>query len=244
MISHELYNDGARRWVYLGRDPNKSDTIIDTNQYLIVHNGEGMLLDPGGIETFPSMVSTLSREIELEKITTIFASHQDPDIISSLALWFGLLPNIEVYVPWVWGTFIPHFGGGRVLKSIPDEGMTFSLGGSNDLTLVPAHYCHSSGNFSLYDPTAKVLFSGDIGAALLPPSLTDIFVSNFSKHTQFMTGFHKRWMPSNEAKNKWVHRVRDLNITLMCPQHGAIFRDGDVKQFQDWFENLDVGSAI
>ena len=34
------------------------------------------------------------------------------------------------------------------------------------LRFVPAHYLHSSGNFNVYDPQARVLFSGDIGAAL------------------------------------------------------------------------------
>ncbi|MDH4121440.1 MAG: FprA family A-type flavoprotein [Deltaproteobacteria bacterium] len=243
MISHQLFNDGTRQWYYFGRDPNKPDTLIDTNQYLVVTNGEGLLLDPGGLETFPAVVSILSKEIELSKIKLIFASHQDPDIISSLSLWNGLLPGVDVYVSWLWSTFIPHFGGGQALKSVPDEGMTFNIGGTNDLTLIPAHYLHSSGNFSLYDPRAHILFSGDIGAALLPPGESKFFVEDFHQHTQYMTGFHRRWMPSNQAKMKWIQRVRDLKVNLMCPQHGSIFRDQDVIRFLDWFEELDVGSA-
>jgi len=243
MISHELYNDGFRRWVYFGRDPNRPDTLIDTNQYLVTHNKEGLLLDPGGVETFPSVVSTLSREIDVTQVKKIFASHQDPDIISSLSLWLGLIPEVEVFVPWVWSTFIPHFGGGRALTSIPDEGMMMALGGSENLRLIPAHYLHSSGNFSVYDPMARILFSGDIGAALLPRDYKDIFVNNFEKHVQYMTGFHRRWMPSNRAKSRWISQVRELKIDMLCPQHGAIFRDDDVKRFLDWFDELEVESA-
>ena len=51
----------------------------------------------------------------------------------------------------------------------------------------------------------------------------------------------QRWMPSNEAKNDWVKRVRKLDIEMMCPQHGRIFKGDNVKRFLDWFEALEVG---
>jgi flavorubredoxin len=52
---------------------------------------------------------------------------------------------------------------------------------------------------------------------------------------------HQRWMPSNKAKNDWVQRVRKLDIDMMCPQHGRIFKGDNVKRFLDWFEALEVG---
>ncbi|MBI5193058.1 MAG: MBL fold metallo-hydrolase [Nitrospirae bacterium] len=245
MLSHELFNNARRRWVYFGKDPKRPQTLIDTNQYLIVNDEKGLLPDPGGLEIFPSMISALSKEIEMDNVESIFASHQDPDICSSLSLWLSVCKNLQaVYVPWVWSMFIPHFGGGRELTSVPDEGTILPLGGSNDLKLIPAHYLHSSGNFSLYDPVAKILFSGDIGAALLPPDYDDIFVKDFNNHIQYMEGFHKRWMPSNVAKNKWIGLIRKLDINLMCPQHGAIFKKTDIQKFLDWFEQLNVGIAV
>ena len=59
-----------------------------------------------------------------------------------------------------------------------------------------------------------------------------------------MSFFHKRWMPSNEAKKDWVRRVRELDIEIMAPQHGRMFKGDDVKRFLDWFEALDVGIAL
>ncbi len=244
MKSFELYNKGNRRWVVFARDPLRPNFVIDTNQYLITQAGKGILLDPGGQEIFPAFVSALAREISLNDIVAIFASHQDPDIISSLALWLDVCTDPPVYVPYIWRTFIPHFGGGERLTSIPDEGMALPLNGTDDLRAVPAHYTHSAGNFSVYDPTAKILFSGDIGGALLPADFTSLFVENFGNHVQYMEGFHKRWMPSNAAKNDWIKRVRMLDVNMMCPQHGAIFKKDDVQRFLDWFEKLEVGSAI
>ena len=244
MNRFELFNNGHRKWVCFARDPGKSEFLIDTNEYLIVDGGRGMLLDPGGIEIFPAVVAMVSKEMAIDDLQVIFASHQDPDICSSLDPWLNLNPDLQVYVSWVWMGFIPHFGGGGSLKPIPDEGMILPLGDSNDLVTIPAHYCHSSGNFSLYDPEAKILFSGDIGAALLPAEMTDLYVEDFDAHIEYMENFHRRWMPSNKAKNRWVELVRKLEVELMCPQHGAIFKGDQVGRFLDWFEQLDVGSAI
>jgi flavorubredoxin len=244
MAVQELFNDGTRAWYFFGRDPTRQDHVIDTNEYLVVNAGKAMLLDPGGLEIFPSVVSAVSRQVELQDIEVLFSSHQDPDIVSSLSLWTGLVPDVKVYVSWVWSKFISHFGGGETLISIPDEGMRIPLGGSENLEAIPAHYLHSSGNFSLYDPTARILFSGDIGAALLPEDHTDVFVGDFEQHTQYMEGFHRRWMPSNRAKERWVERVGRLKLDLLCPQHGAIFTGENIGRFLRWFNNLEVGSAI
>lgn len=239
-----LFDNGVRKWVVFGRDPEKPDKVIDTNEYLILNNGKGMLLDPGGTEIFPVVATAITQEISLENIESIFGSHQDPDIISSLSLWVNLCEDVKVYVPWVWEGFISHFGGQENLIPVKDEGEILPLGNSKDLTLVPSHYCHSSGNFSVYDPVAKILFSGDIGAALLPEDYTDLFVKDFDSHIQYIEGFHRRWMPSNRAKNDWIARVRKLDIKMLCPQHGAIYRGENIEKFLNWFEELEVGVAV
>jgi len=48
-------------------------------------------------------------------------------------------------------------------------------------------------------------------------------------------------MPSSSALRDWVARVRPLKPTLICPQHGAIFRGAAVGQLLDWLEALEVG---
>ncbi len=238
-----LYKKNSHNWMVMGRDPERRDEVIDTNHYLVQHNGRGMLLDPGGIENFPIVAAEFSRYFDLSNLEAIFASHQDPDVISSLTLWIQANPNLMVYVPKIWVSFITHFGVSiDNIRPIPDEGATITLGG-HDLDVIPAHYLHSSGNFSLYDPDAKILFSGDLGAAFMPKDDTDLFVTDFVAHTAYMDYFHRRWMPSNEAKSRWITEVRKRDVEMLCPQHGAIFKGDDVLRFLDWLENLDVGSG-
>ncbi|WP_420548814.1 MBL fold metallo-hydrolase [Curvivirga sp.] len=242
MKATEIYAGKFHQWISFGRDPQKSDSIIDTNQYMVKSHGKAILLDPGGIELFAPMLVAVSDHVPIEDITHLFASHQDPDIISSLGLWDKALPGATLHAPWLWEGFIKHFGCESIIYDpLPDQGKSIHLEGL-ELQFIPAHYLHSSGNFSVYDPEAKILMSGDIGAALLE-SEAPMFVEDFEAHKAKMKLFHQRWMPSNTAKNQWIERVRKLEIDMMAPQHGGIFRGDDVKRFLDWFEDLEVGIA-
>ena len=243
MRAQNLFENDSYRWTVFGRDPDKPEKIIDTNQYMIVTKNQALIMDPGGIELFASMIASVVREIPIEQVTHLFASHQDPDIISSLGLWDKALVNAKLYSPWLWEGFIRHFGMNNIeYAAIPDEGGQLRVENAV-VEFIPAHYLHSSGNFNVYDPQAKILMSGDIGAAIESAD-TPLEVDDFEAHIPKMEYFHRRWMPSNAAKNDWVNRVRQLDIELMCPQHGRIFTGDNVQRFLDWFEKLEVGSAL
>jgi flavorubredoxin len=236
-----IYEDGGHKWAAISRDPQKPDYLIDTNEYLVINGNQAILTDPGGMEVFSAVFSAISTGFDPQNIRQIFASHQDPDVISSLGLWLDFNPELKCYLSWLWAGFIPHFGGNAdTFIQLPDEGMALTLNGLS-LEAVPAHYLHSSGNFHLYDPKARILFSGDVGAALLPSGEDGLFVENFSKHIRHAEGFHRRWMGSNEAKQKWCRRVDSMEIDMLCPQHGAIYQGQDVKRFINWLSDLDVG---
>lgn len=236
-----IFESGSHKWIAIVRDPNRPDYLIDTNEYLVVDGDDAILLDPGGSEIFPAVFSALSAEFDPRKIDKLFASHQDPDIISSLSLWREFNPGIKCYVSWLWAGFVPHFGGEQeTFVALPDGGADITVGGQR-LEAVPAHYLHSSGNFNLYDPKAKILFSGDIGAALLPPGEDGLFVEDFDRHIRHAEGFHRRWMGSEKAKRDWCARASQLDIEMLCPQHGAIYRGEQVRRFIDWFAQLEVG---
>lgn len=242
MKTTNLYKKG-HRWIAFGRDPNKPGGIIDTNQYIVIDNDRALLMDPGGIEVFSAMLASVMRLCKVETITDLFASHQDPDIISSLGLWDQALPHAKLHAPWLWEGFLRHFGLSNIeYMGIPDEGSTLTLS-SVELQFVPAHYLHASGNYHVYDPEARILMSGDVGAALEPDG-APLFVEDFDEHIPKMKMFHQRWMPSNKAKQDWIRRVRMLDIDIMAPQHGRIFQGDDVKRFLDWFEALEVATAI
>jgi flavorubredoxin len=244
MQSKTLFNDNGHQWIVIGRDPEKDSHVIDTNEYVIISRGDAMLLDPGGIQIFPQVLAELAKYVRVQDIRVIFASHQDPDISSSLAMWLDLNPSIQTYCSWLWLGFISHFSTGSAiaLNAIPDHGMRIKIGDHGaEVEAVPAHYCHSSGNFSLYDPTAGILFSGDIGSALVPGHETSLVVTNFEQHIEYMKGFHLRWMPSTSALRSWTRRIRAIQPRMICPQHGSVFQGEMVGKLLDWLDSLEVG---
>lgn len=236
-----IFKEGDHQWGVISRDPDKPNYLIDTNEYLIMSGDEALLTDPGGMEIFPAVFAAISEAFDPSKIKQLFASHQDPDIISSLSLWMEFNAELRCHLSWLWVTFVPHFGGNdTTFNKIPDEGNNIQLGKLN-LQSVPAHFLHSSGNFHLYDEKAKMYFSGDVGAAMLAHDDNEIFVKDFSTHIKKAETFHRRWMGSNAAKNDWCTRVSEMDIDMLCPQHGAIYKGDDVGRFINWFSELDVG---
>lgn len=250
MKAAPVFEAGQHRWWVLFDQGERR--VIDSNVYLVEFHGESVVLDPGGFEIFPQVLTALTEVVQPTTVVQAFVSHQDPDIASSLPLWNACNRKIQWHIPALWEGFIRHYGAlDADLVGIPDEGGAMVVGGRK-LEFIPAHYLHASANFHVYDPEAKVYFSGDVGAALLPHG-HGAWVGQphgggaakaFEEHIQHALYFHQRWMPSNAAKKDWIARVRKLDIDFLCPQHGAIYAGDNVQRFLDWFDGLTVGTAI
>ncbi len=249
MKAAPVFEAGDHRWWILHDQEERR--VIDSNVYIVESNGQSVLLDPGGFEIFPQVLAALAEVIQPSSVHGAFVSHQDPDIASSLPLWNACYQHMEWHIPVLWESFIRHYGALEAkFSSIPDEGGAMLVGGRK-LEFIPAHYLHASANFHVYDAEAKVFFSGDVGAALLPPGHS-VWVGGegpasskaFDEHIQHAKYFHQRWMPSNAAKRDWIDRVRQLDIDFLCPQHGAIYAGDNVQRFLNWFDGLTVGTVL
>ena len=250
MKATSVFEAGKHRWWVLHEQEERR--VIDSNVYVVESNGQSAVLDPGGFEIFPQVVAAVAEVVPPTSVVKAFVSHQDPDIASSLPLWNACNGKVEWHIPSLWEGFIRHYGAlDAELIGTPDEGGVMMVGGLK-LELIPAHYLHASANFHVYDREARVYFSGDIGAALLPAEHS-IWVGGhqvaesaraFDEHIQHAKFFHQRWMPSNAAKKDWIDRVRQLEIDYLCPQHGAIYTGENVQRFLDWFDGLTVGTVL
>lgn len=214
---------------------------VPTNQHLIVHGGEAMLLDPGGTKLYTRVLAEVGKAKGRAKLTHLFLSHQDPDIVASANGWL-MTTNATAYLSELWRRFIPHFGSDRLVYSrtvgIPDEGMVLELGGA-PLWIVPAHFLHSPGNFHVYDPTSKILYTGDLCVGLGGEGRE---VEDVDAHLPHMEVFHRRYMACNAALRAWVAMARTLEIETLAPQHGPMIRGADkVARVLDWLDGLDVG---
>ncbi|MBE7563661.1 MULTISPECIES: MBL fold metallo-hydrolase [Acidithiobacillus] len=225
---------------------------IQANQFLIVHNGEGMLLDPGGNLTYKNLLAEMASYFLPAHLNYVFASHEDPDIVASANGWL-LITDAKILIANEWTRFLPHFcskgmTAGRVI-GIPARGMPINLAGQA-LSLIPAHYMHSVGNFQVYDPLSKILFSGDLGANLVSgPDASKVIegAEAFAAHraVSSMNGFHRRYMGGQKVCRLWTHMIRSMDIDWIVPQHGASFKGKEtITAFLDWFEALESGPDL
>jgi flavorubredoxin len=100
--------------------PTKPGYLIDTNEYVVVERRGSAVVRPRRHRDLSGGLSRPCRPSAIRpSLAGIFASHQDPDIISSLALWLEFKPDLKCYTSWLWQSFLPHFGGHRLAPSCP-----------------------------------------------------------------------------------------------------------------------------
>jgi len=244
-MAKELFNNGSHVCIVFNDLADKSSSeAVQSNQFLIVTDGHGALIDPGGNMTYNALMVGMGKYFNFRKLEYILASHQDPDIVASINKWL-IGTECKVVAPAIWERFLPHFCGvgnteNRII-GIPDKGMNIQLGNTT-IKAIPAHFLHSEGNFQFYDVASKILFSGDLGASLVPADLAVEPVTDFKAHLAAMEGFHKRYMTSNKACRFWANMARTMDIESIVPQHGRPFIGKEmVNQFISWIENLQCG---
>lgn len=243
METVEISTFDDHQFAWLGSGDPEVERGVPSNQYAIIDGGEAMLLDPGGYHSFERVFTNVTKLVMPDKITRALLSHQDPDVVASIVSWLDVQPRLKIYMSELWERFLPHFALPVAVDvaPIPDEGMTITLPSGARVRFIPAHGLHSPGNFMVYDERTRILFSGDLGAALVPAGEWQLFVGDFAKHVTYMDGFHRRYMASTKALRAFLKRVEGLPIDMVCPQHGSIFRGADVLRFFTWLSKLEVG---
>lgn len=237
-----LYDDGHHKCVMFSFDDEEhEERYLAVNQFLIVQGESAILIDPGSEAVFEEMYDAVSRHIDLNQLKYIFFSHQDPDVAGSIAQW-SVATSAQIVISGLWTRFMSHYGLMDMARMtpLPDGGARIRFG-EDYLQFIPAHFLHSPGNFSLYDSRSKILFSGDIGAAVMAPTNVYKTVEDFEKHRPLLEGFHGRYMAGNRICRAWVERVRRYDVDQIAPQHGALFRGEKVAAFLSWFEALECG---
>jgi flavorubredoxin len=240
----ELYRDRHHVCLMFSDLCDEGGEAVQANQFLIVNEDTGAIIDPGGNLAYSELYLTMTRHFPPSKLSAILASHADPDIIGSLDRWMTATPTAKLYVSKLWERFVPHFckpgkTTGRIVP-MPDAGMRIAIGHS-ELIALPAHFMHAEGNFQFYDPISRILFSGDLGASMVAPKAASQIVTSLQPLPPGMAGFHQRYMVSNKVLRLWAQMVRQLHIDMIVPQHGAPMQGPAVKQFIEWVEQLNCG---
>lgn len=237
-----LYDDGTHKCVMFSlEDEDHQEHSLSVNQFLIIQRDSAVLIDPGSAAIFSDLYDAVSRHIDPLQLKYIFFSHQDPDVAGAIAEW-SVATSAKLVMSQLWTRFMGHYGlmDMNRIVGLEDHGGQIKFG-EDFLQFIPSHFLHSPGNFSLFDSRSKILFSGDIGAAILSPQNLNKQVDDFEEHRPFLESFHGRYMASNRFCRAWVKCVRRYDVQIIAPQHGSLFKGEIAKKFLGWFEEVEGG---
>jgi flavorubredoxin len=237
----ELFNNGRHKCLMFTELGDGGGTAVQANQFLIVDGDTGAVIDPGGNLAYNELVLGMQKHFPPSRLSSILASHADPDIIAALDRWMTGTPA-QLYISTLWERFAPHFckpgkTDGRIV-GIPDAGMRINVGQST-ISAVPAHFMHAEGNFQFWDPASGILFSGDLGVTLGGEPRRHF--NRLADALPHMEPFHRRYMASGRILKLWAQMVKTLPIRMIVPQHGSPLVGEAVPAFIEWVQTLDCG---
>lgn len=244
MEAVELYRDGDHACLMFTDLVEEDGQAVQANQFLITDGDAAALIDPGGNLAFNELLIGMGRHCPPQRLTYLLASHADPDIIAALDRWLTSTPA-QLIISRLWERFVPYFTKpgktqGRII-GVPDQGGVLALG-QRQLLLLPGHFMHSEGNFHFYDPTSRILFTGDLGVSMTSGADARVPVTALAPHLPRMAAFHRRYMVSGKILRLWTRMARQLDVAMIAPQHGApIMGRQAIADFYDWLDQLDCG---
>lgn len=209
------------------------------NPYLIVINGEGILIDPGSNPHFPIVARKVSSIIKFSKIKYIIIHHQDPDLASNIPVFEKVIGNKDLKIITTERvSFLTTYYGYKSPHRFVEEGpLVFNR---RNFEFIPTPYLHAPGAFTTYDKKNKVLFSSDIFGAFSTD--WDLFADkNYPKK---MEQFHHTYMPSGDILKNQMNEFEKLELNLIAPQHGSVIKKELIAQNIHSLKTLPTGGYL
>jgi len=222
-------------WVghYLEGDP------FQCHAYLVEHGTESVLIDPGGLLTFPHTIAKIEEVLPFERIRWFVCQHQDPDIAASLPEIDQMVDRDDAAIVTHWRAeaLLKHYGLRLPFWLIEEHSWQIDLGG-RVLRFVLTPYLHFPGSFVTFDDRAGILFSSDLFGGF---SEDWSLVAEDESYFEAMRPFHEHYMPSREILTSGLERLEPLPIRMIAPQHGSLIPERLVQPIVQRLKEIDCG---
>ncbi|MDH5409494.1 MAG: MBL fold metallo-hydrolase [Gammaproteobacteria bacterium] len=222
-------------WIGFYDDESK----LNSNPYLIVDDDEAVLIDPGSVPDFPIVMRKIIDIINPEKISTIIAAHQDPDVCGNLPVMEDVIANDDLIVAAhsVTQRLIYHYGLKSQLYCVDENNYRLTLKSGRELQFIYTAYLHSPGAIATYDPETKSLFTSDIFGSL--SKSTGLYAGDDFPHS--MNKWHQSIMPANKPLRDVMGVFKKMDIDRILPQHGSLIPKQKIGTAIAYLEKLPCG---
>ncbi|MGB3366744.1 MAG: response regulator [Acidaminobacteraceae bacterium] len=230
-----LYHEIVDGIYWLGDETKYNE--LNTNAYLLIDQGQGVLIDPGSVLTFDRTLESIQALIPLENIDYVILQHQDPDLCSSTPLFEQLGLKFKIVTHWRSSVMIKYYGVNSKFYHIDENNYELTLRSGRKLNFIHTPYLHFPGSITTYDSKNRLLFSSDLFGA---------FDNNWSlyaddSYMERMKSFHEHYMPSNSILKPVMQIFSEMKIDIIASQHGSIIKE-NVSDYINELKNLQCGS--
>ncbi len=231
-IAHNIYWIGS----YIKNDP------FQCHAYLIKNGNESILIDPGSMLNFDHLIAKARTIIDLNDIKYIIIHHQDPDLAASVPAIERLInrDDLQIVTHSRITILVKHYLIQSPFYDIDQNNYQLLTDNGLQLNFIATPYCHSPGAFVSYEPKTKALFSSDIFGGL---EESWHFYAN-ENYFQYAKEFHASYMPGKDIFNYSLHKIEQLDLNFILPQHGSIIQKKYIAPLIHDMKNLECGLYI
>jgi len=222
-----------------------SDTF-QCNAYMIVFNGKGIIIDPGSILYFDSLLEKVTGILKLKDITHVIIQHQDPDVGGNIALLAEAIQSAgnrhcKILTHSRSAVLIRHYGAKlKMVHTNALSGQKLLLGRGARLEFIHTPYLHAPGAIATYFNRDKILFSSDIFGGMT----SDWGLFSGERYFEEITTFHQDYMPAKELLLFTMTKFERLDIEMVAPQHGSVMKKAQAAKMIQAFKNFECGLFI
>jgi flavorubredoxin len=229
-------------WVGV-RDPELEifDVVIPTehgttyNSYLVQGTEKKALIEANKLLFKDKYVATVEEICPISDIDYIILNHNEPDHSGCLPALLEKNPEIEVIYSKTAKTFVDNIVNGEFNGRAVGDDDVIDLGGKT-LRFFHTPFLHWPDTMFTYLVEDKILFPCDfLGAHYCSDEL---FNDKLPKKPQAMEAFRFYYSmimrPYKEHILKALNKIKDLEISMVCPSHGPILRE-NASEYIEWY---------
>lgn len=244
-VCDNIYWVGAVDWTLRNFHGYTTSMGSTYNAYLVVDETVA-LIDTVKANFAGEMLERIASVIDPSKIEVIVSNHVEPDHSGAIPAVLAVAPQAKVITAEPQGArgLTAHYGP---LNYEPVKGGASISLGRHTLQFTPTPMVHWPDNMVTYCPEEKLLFSNDAFGQHYASSgrfddeeRIDVVFEEARKYYANIV------MPYGQQTAAALKAVGGLDIGLICPSHGVIWRKNIseiVKRYQSWCANETDGSA-
>ncbi len=209
---------------------------LQCNSYLMVHEGNGILFEPGNAGTGKVVLEKVLSIIPIENLEAIVLSHQDPDLCMAVpffekAGFDGVLCCHERAA-----MIIIYYGFKSPFYLVNHHDYRYMMRSGYALEFLFTPYLHFPGSIMTYLKEHQALISGDVFGSIS----MDWTLFADEHYMDGFVAFHEEYMPSQSILEDAMRTISRQPISIICPQHGSVI-DNDIDLYIETLRNLPCG---